>query len=343
MRFSKKNMMRIMHASVEIANQMGVISKAQRELGYNSISVAYSEDWLSYNCDINLKLNRYSTINKYMQMLNFISKYIAYYDIYHFHFGKSLLPRNMDLPLLKALNKKILFQFHGCDIRNKNMAIRHQINPCNNCMKTCNINKKFIKLSKIDKYANKIFVTTPDLIEYVPSGRYIPVAIDLKEWQLNKQEEYRSFTTIIMHAPSNREIKGTEYIIHAVKKLKEEGFNVELKLVEKIPHNLVKEYYRQADIVVDQLLIGWYGLFSVEAMALGKPVLCFIRDDLKKYQESLPIMSTTTASLYENLKLLIKDVELRKEMGDKGRKYVEEVHDSKKIAKELIKIYENLL
>ena len=36
--------------------------------------------------------------------------------------------------------------------------------------------------------------------------------------------------------------------------------------------------YRDADIVVDQLLAGWYGGFAVEAMALGKPVIAYLRE-----------------------------------------------------------------
>ena len=35
--------------------------------------------------------------------------------------------------------------------------------------------------------------------------------------------------------------------------------------------------YAAADLVVDQLNVGWYGLFSIEAMALGKP--CIVRLD----------------------------------------------------------------
>lgn len=47
-------------------------------------------------------------------------------------------------------------------------------------------------------------------------------------------------------------------------------------------------------------------------------------------------------NLYDNLKLLIENSELRRELGEKGRKYVEEVHDSTKIAKQLIKLYKTL-
>ena len=36
----------------------------------------------------------------------------------------------------------------------------------------------------------------------------------------------------------------------------------------------------KADVIVDQLRCGSHGVFAVEAMATGKPVLCYIRDEL---------------------------------------------------------------
>ena len=45
------------------------------------------------------------------------------------------------------------------------------------------------------------------------------------------------------------------------------------------------ERYRAADIVVDQLNAGWYGLFAIEAMALGKPVVTFLHDEAVRRTE----------------------------------------------------------
>ena len=45
------------------------------------------------------------------------------------------------------------------------------------------------------------------------------------------------------------------------------------------------ERYRAADIVVDQLNAGWYGLFAIECMALGKPVVTFLHDEAVRRTE----------------------------------------------------------
>jgi len=106
-------------------------------------------------------------------------------------------------------------------------------------------------------------------------------------------------------------------------------------LVENTPNSKALQIYGEADIIIDQLRTGSHGIFAIEAMAMGKPVLCYIRDDLfSKYPPGLPILNTNPDNIYDNLKLLIENPELRVELGKKGREYVERVHDSKKIARQ---------
>jgi hypothetical protein len=83
-----------------------------------------------------------------------------------------------------------------------------------------------------------------------------------------------------LHCPTKRNLKGTSHIIQAIKELKDEGYNLRLRICEKQPHEAILKAMQEADVVIDQLLLGWYGMVSVEAWALGKPVICYIRPDL---------------------------------------------------------------
>ena len=127
-----------------------------------------------------------------------------------------------------------------------------------------------------------------------------------------------------------------------MEKLKKEGFDIEFDLVEGLSKEEAKKRYERADIAIDQILIGWYGLFSVEMMSLGKPVVCYVRKDLKKYAPNLPIVSSDKDTLATNLKILTKDKKLREKLGEEGKKFVFENHDSIKIAKKLIELYKSL-
>ena len=85
---------------------------------------------------------------------------------------------------------------------------------------------------------------------------------------------------VILHAPSSRRRKGTEHVVAAC-----EGLDADLEIVEGLPHDEAFERYRNADIVVDQLNAGWYGVFAIECLALGKPVVTFLHEEAVRRTE----------------------------------------------------------
>ena len=107
---------------------------------------------------------------------------------------------------------------------------------------------------------------------------------------------------LVVHAPSNREKKGTRYVIEACEQLA-----VELDIVEGVPHDEARERYARADIVVDQLNAGWHGVFALESMALGKPVVTYLKPDVVErsaegYGIRLPIVPATKETLVDALR-----------------------------------------
>jgi glycosyltransferase involved in cell wall biosynthesis len=98
------------------------------------------------------------------------------------------------------------------------------------------------------------------------------------------------------------------------------------------------ESIRNADILIDQMTAGWYGLISVEAMALGKTTVCFLNDELYKYIADIPIINLNPDNLTEGLKKLISEREKLQEYGKAGRKFVEKYHDYVKNSIDILKI-----
>jgi glycosyltransferase involved in cell wall biosynthesis len=122
---------------------------------------------------------------------------------------------------------------------------------------------------------------------------------------------------------------------------------VELDLVEGVPHTEARERYRRADVVVDQLNAGWYGLFAIEAMALGKPVVSFLHDDARlrtreAFGLDVPIVQATKETLTDALRPLVDAPAERRRLGTAGRAYVERVHDVDVLADRLLEIYARL-
>lgn len=129
----------------------------------------------------------------------------------------------------------------------------------------------------------------------------------------------------ILHAPNHRTIKGTRFFIEAVEQLRAEGCPVELILLERVPNDRVRDTIRSADVIADQLIVGWYAMFALEGMAMCKPVLCYLRPDLKALYERAGLIAPGEIPIVEcspeTVKAAIRDlVERRSELPALGRR-----------------------
>ena len=125
-----------------------------------------------------------------------------------------------------------------------------------------------------------------------------------------------------LHCPTNRRLKGTDHIIQAAEELQAEGYELNLIVLEGLPHDCILEAMRLADVVIDQLLIGWYGMVAIEAWALRKPVICHIRPDLPDAPACPADPSTVKDAMREML-----HPETRAMWAQKGYECVARVHD----------------
>ena len=238
-------------------------------------------------------------------------------DVFHFHFGLTLVPQSLQFPILRAARKKSVMHYLGSDIRGKTPE----------------------QLASGRK-ADARVVGSYDAIRWVPEAEVIPPGVDLARIQPEPPSDRER--PLIVHAPSSRRRKGTEHVIAAV-----EGLDADLELVEGLHHDEAFERYRAADIVVDQLNAGWYGLFAIEAMALGKPVVTFLHDEAVRRTEAavgtrVPIVSATADTLREALRPLVADAGRRRELGAESRAYVERVHDLERVTDRLLDLYARL-
>ena len=150
----------------------------------------------------------------------------------------------------------------------------------------------------------------------------------------------------ILHAPNHREIKGTQFVVEAVEKLKAEGHDVELVLVEKLSNLEILELILSVDLVIDQLIVGWYAMFAIESMLAGKPVICFLRDDLLNLYRSKgliavdepPLINIAPLNLKEELRELILNQDKLSDYSKRGFDYVSRVHSTTSIGSKFDRI-----
>lgn len=321
--------MRILLAPIEIAGQMATAARALRKLGLDAVSCNYSykKNTYGYTCDVNLGPDqKRSVAARKVSQLIFIFTSVFRFDVFHFNFGKTLLRKNRDIAFLKRLDKKLVMEFWGDDVRtNDSKEFGNDAQPT--VKRRQNITKK---LSRLGRYMDAALVADLELKKYVAPFfkrvEFVPQRIELDKF-LPCYPDPDQKRPLIVHAPTHRAIKGTKYILEAVARLKSK-YPLDFHLIEGLKHTEAKKLYERADVVVDQLRIGTYGVLAVESMALGKPVISYIRDEVRdSYPESLPIMTASQESIHDVLGQLIVNGNLRYKIGIQSRKYVEDYHE----------------
>jgi hypothetical protein len=207
-----------------------------------------------------------------------------------------------------------------------------------------------IKIERLKKYSDAIF-SMGDMKEYTPGSHndlfFWP--IDLKGPDAGKYEPVYPQTDKdkplrIVHASNHKMFKGTHFLVEAVDNLKAQGILIELILVEKVPNKEALDIYRSADIIFDQCLIGFHGYFALEGMAMGKPVMCFLRkpEEYLLHPEECPIINIHITTLENDLRRFFEDREELRNIGVRGRKYIEKYFTIEAFALRLKKAYDDL-
>lgn len=326
---------RVFHGPNNISGSAGILARAQRDLGWDARSICFSTGSYSFPVD--------ETVPFGVRGRARLLRAAAEFDVFQFYFGESLAgARLTDVPLLGRFGKKVFFYFCGCDLRDSKVVIPSQpVSACAECWPMgCSANRDLA--ARVAEQADGCFVSTPDLLEFLPGAVLLPQPIDLAAFGQRRDAAFaaaargsaaRDGNVRIAHAPSNRVIKGTRHVERAVQQLRDDGLAVELVLVEGKSYADSLAVYASCDLAVDQLLIGAYGQFAVETMALGKPVVCFIRDDaLEAYGPGLPVVSATPSDLASVLRDLIAHRDRWPELGAAGVAYVEAVHGAERVA-----------
>jgi glycosyltransferase involved in cell wall biosynthesis len=348
--------LRVLHCPTSTGGNAWGLARAERALGLDSFVLYYS-DLLGYPCDCNLNLERRSRIAREWQKWLAVAKSLRSFDVVHFNYGNSFLSYSQfgwdhpDVPFLHRFGKKIVMTYQGDDIRQRDFCLKHfaitfhreaDYNSGVHPERLDAIKRR--KLNKIAAYTSRIFAVNPDLLHVLPAGaEFLPYAnVDIRRWSVSKPVGDGKIR--ILHAPTDRITKGSKYIIAALEALARKDPRVEPVIVENLAHGKVRSLYEQADVAVDQLLAGWYGGFAVEMMALGKPVVCYIREDDLKFipkgmRDDLPIVNATPGTIGAVLEALVESKANLVRIGEAGRAYVEKWHDPMQVAKRTMAEY----
>ena len=350
---------RLLFAAVDIGFRVELYSKFINEKFGERLEVEsftkFKLDEAHYKTDYTYvcPVDKHGKLYVYIYCFLFFVYSLFRYDIFHFFSGETILTyklRRFEFRVYKLLGKRIVMHFVGSDIRNphylfwKNTNLISFLNGEKEFPRTLKWQDKLIKDSL--QFADEILVSTPDLLANIPSATYFPVLIDLEKFDreiggLNSlhSDESSSGPYKILHSPSNARVKGTFFIHNILNNLKAK-YNDELEAILPGDEALnSKKFYsvsrydlfsliRESDVMIDQLVIGWYGLQSLEAILCGNIVLCYIEEGLEKHLfPHCPILNVNAINLENGLTNLLNNKKrLSKEEVKANYEWVKKYH-----------------
>lgn len=273
-------------------------------------------------------------------------KFLNEYDIFHFYFGRTFLNNHDDLKILCDNKKKVIMSFLGSDCRLPSEVTKYNPYYKNIVKDLKEVNEDNIKrnLETCSRYI-KFAVAGPSNA-YLSVSKYFDntfinrLGLDLNYYSVSKKIENK--IPIIVHAPTSRLLKGTNYIFKAIDNLKNK-YKFNFIAVENMSNEEAKKIYEKADLIIDQLILGEYGRFAIECMSMGKPVICYFNDYFKELSGlEPPVINANPDTIQSVIECCLNNRDMLPEIALKGRKFVETYHDIEKNGKKLIEIYKCL-
>lgn len=321
------------------------LQKILKMSNVDSIVVLFSADNFNFGCDYN-----FSGLSKLRRLFKFLSVFFKY-RIVHYSDGRAVLPLMADVFIGRLLGKKIFVTFNGTRSRLKIISkYAHVFSQWGRRDDIVYTFKDFIRdvgvfLSKLSwaLLADKVLYLNPDL------GRFVPNSLFLPYYKLNvdtklKDNHNNSNILNIAHAPSSRSIKGTQMLVDAVEVINRREKRINLILIEGLSNFEAIKAIGQADVLFDQIWVGWYGGVAVEALSQGVPVISYIRESDLKYipkamSEALPIIQVTPDTIYEVLLHLVAgDINLS-ELSAKSIDFFNQYHSIEAVSEKLLSVY----
>ena len=288
--------------------------------------------------------------------------FFEYYFIRTFHLK---IHFNFSLTLSKILGSRIVYIPTGChdeELKSKFSLIGEQ-SVCSSCgyEDRCSDIENAKNFSFVRRYSNlniglgyldpsEYFATTIKWKSVDPEVFSPHLEIPTEHLLVNRNN-LRVYFGFVPSGRNHlgRDIKGTNFINLAIEKLASEGFNIEAVNISNLDSNRVRFVQGQCDVIVDQLIYGWWGSTGVEGMSLGKPVVCYLRPEWKEKFYSffpeyatLPIIEANKDNIYEVLKTLCLNEQMLRDASEKSIEFAKGHFSISENAREFMSRLENL-
>ena len=262
------------------------------------------------------------------------------FDVFCFGFATNIVGTGWgywDIALLRFLGKRIIFMFHGADSRPPYLTgpyVRRARSGSLDWSKalyelTCQRRREIDAINRnadviIDASVHGHFHTRR-LVDYAWIGFPCPVETGASDSSRRLDDALTRSTVRILHAPSDRDAKGSDLIAACIDRLKNEGHDIEYYELHGLPNATVVRELGHCDFVIDQLYSDFpLAGFAAEAASQGKPaVVCgYVQD--RNLIDRFPTHYCHPDELESAVRRLLLEPEYRKRLGHQAKQFVEE-------------------
>jgi len=159
------------------------------------------------------------------------------------------------------------------------------------------------------QHCDKVLVSTTDILdtarEYTVDAEYLPSPVDTTIFYPKRSKQQGEKLRVLLASSCDWRLKGTEKAINALSKVKEDvevsvihygkdfyktmalarSLGLHVNVLPKTSHANMREYYWNADVVMDQFEFGVMGMISLEAIACDRPILTDVSSKYDFYKE----------------------------------------------------------
>jgi hypothetical protein len=272
-------------------------------------------------------------------------------DVLHWYMTAAL-PGGADVRLADRLGRAGIVEFAGGDIRYPELESQDnpywaEIQPLYEYRSWENKERSQRTQALFGRHGCEALVSCPSLLRYVDRERFAQVHLVRQRIPVSSfvpaYPDPEVARPLVVHASTARHTKGTPWVLETVERLRKR-VEFDFELLEGIPHREALATVGRADVYLDQFVVGAHGSAAIEAMALGKPVVGYIKPSvMAAYPPEMPLVNASRETLDDVLERLLGDGSRRHELGVRSRAYAERHHDAVRLAAELGEVYEGAL
>ncbi|MEU9829040.1 hypothetical protein [Micromonospora chersina] len=245
-----------------------------------------------------------------------------------------------DVPLLARQGLRVALIAHGTDLRDPDAHI--QRNPFSYY---ATAPREWVDLARGLARRHRtiaadlgvpLFVSTPDLLLDAPWASWLPVSVAVSDWW-TPRPALTARPPTVLHRPSRTvpPIKGTQVIDPVLRDLAARG-RIRYLAPETVAHAAMPGLVAGADIVVDQILTGSYGVAAVEAMAAARLVIGYVDAPTRALMpEQPPIVDAPPHRFAAVLEEILADPAAYADTAAAGPAFVARWHDGRAAAEAL--------